>query len=260
VTTPEYVVDKATKLETIYDRIETVRTRFEVLKRDAEIEYLKALAAEGADADALEAGLKATLAELDEERRFVEEANVGGEFMAEDRIERVNAIAKRRWRDWDGTEQDFLSENEVYNLSIARGTLNAEERKVINHHIVATIDMLEELPFPKNLAKVPEYAGGHHEKMDGTGYPKGLTREQMSVPARMMAIADIYEALTASDRPYKKAKTLNESIRIMSFMKKDDHIDGELFELFLRSGVYRTYAEEFLLPDQIDEVDIDAYL
>ncbi len=149
---------------------------------------------------------------------------------------------------------------ELHNLAIRRGTLNDEERYKINDHIIQTIVMLEKLPFPKHLERVPEYAGGHHEKMDGTGYPRRLKRDEMSVPARIMAIADIFEALTASDRPYKKAKTLSESIRIMGFMRKDQHIDPELFELFLESGVYQTYAETFLSPDQIDEVDIGPYL
>ncbi len=260
VTTPEYVVDKATKLETIFDRIDMVRTRFEVLKRDAEIAYLKALAEDGADAKALEAEFEQRLEQLDDDRRFLDVANVGGEFMAPEKIDRVHAIAGQRWRNWEGEEVALLSEDEVENLSIKRGTLNDQERKKINQHIEATIEMLEQLPFPKNLARVPEYAGGHHEKMDGTGYPKGLSREQMSVPARMMAIADIFEALTASDRPYKPAKTLSESIKIMNFMRRDQHIDAELFELFLESGVHRDYAETYLLPEQIDEVDISAYL
>jgi HD-GYP domain-containing protein (c-di-GMP phosphodiesterase class II) len=120
--------------------------------------------------------------------------------------------------------------------------------------------MLTQLPFPKHLREVPEIAAGHHEKMDGTGYPRRLTREQMSPVARMMAIADIFEALTAVDRPYKKGKTLSEAIRIMSFMKKDQHIDPELFDLFLRSGAYREYAGRFMRPEQIDDVDITAYL
>jgi HD-GYP domain-containing protein (c-di-GMP phosphodiesterase class II) len=141
------------------------------------------------------------------------------------------------------------------NLCIAKGTLNDKERETINYHIVATIKMLESLPFPRHLQHVPEYAGGHHEKMDGTGYPNGLTRDQMSVQARIMAIADIFEALTASDRPYKKGKRLSECLRIMGFMKKDQHIDPDLFEVFVRQGVYRKYAEEFLDPEQIDEVD-----
>ena len=149
---------------------------------------------------------------------------------------------------------------EVYNLCIARGTLTEEERFKINDHIVQTIIMLEQLPFPRHLKKVPEYAGGHHEKMDGTGYPKKLNRDQMTVPARMMAIADIFEALSAADRPYKAAKKLSDCIKIMSFMKKDAHIDGELFQLFLESGVYKEYSERFLQPEQVDEVDITPYL
>jgi HD-GYP domain-containing protein (c-di-GMP phosphodiesterase class II) len=149
---------------------------------------------------------------------------------------------------------------EVYNLSVGRGTLSEEERYKINEHMIQTIIMLSALPFPRHLRKVPEIAGGHHEKMDGTGYPKRLTREEMSPVARMMAIADIFEALTAGDRPYKKAKTLSEAIRIMGFMRKDQHVDPELFELFLASGVYREYAARFLAPEQIDEVDVAAYV
>jgi len=149
---------------------------------------------------------------------------------------------------------------ELHNLSIARGTLSPEERYAINDHIVQTIIMLSKLPFPKPLRRVPEYAGGHHEKLDGTGYPKRLTVAEMSLPARMMAIADIFEALTASDRPYKKPKRLSEAIKIMGFMRKDRHIDPELFELFLTSGVYLAYAERFLAPEQIDPVDVSAYV
>ncbi len=260
VTTPEHVVDKSTKLETIYDRVETVKTRFEVLKRDAEISYLKACAREGADNKALRAKYKARIAQLEDDCLFIETANVGGEFMEDAKKDRVNKIARYKWRDGTGNKREFLDENEVYNLCIARGTLTHEEREVINNHIVMTIEMLEQLPFPKHLKRVPEYAGGHHEKVDGTGYPKGLKAEEMSLPARMMAIADIFEALTAADRPYKKAKTLTDSLRIMGFMVKDQHIDPELFELFLESGVYRDYADKFLLPDQIDDVNIADYL
>ena len=149
---------------------------------------------------------------------------------------------------------------EVYNLRVARGTLTTEERYKINDHMVQTIVMLEQLPFPKHLRRVPEYAGGHHETMIGTGYPKKLTKADMSIPAGCMAIAEIFEALTASDRPYKKPKTLSESIRIMSFMRNDQHIDADLFELFLRSGVYKEYGERFWAPEQIDDINIEEYL
>ena len=314
VTTPEYVVDKATKLETIYDRIHEVRTRFEVLKRDAEIEFYKALLDSGDEA-ALRAELDAEIAQLDDDFAFIAECNVGGEFMAPEKIERLRAIASRNWtRTLDdriglsheeglrksrtpapslpvvepllADRPDHVIERgpadriepdnphgfkmavpehkynlgEVYNLSVGRGTLTAEERFKINDHIVQTIVMLEQLPFPKHLKRVPEIAGGHHETMIGTGYPKKLTREEMSLPARVMAIADIFEALTASDRPYKKPKTLSESLRIMSFMRNDGHIDPDLFELFLRSGVYREYAEKYLQQEQVDDVDIEPLL
>ena len=180
--------------------------------------------------------------------------------MDDDKKDRVRRIAAMKWRGPDGKEAPFLDQNEVDNLCIGRGTLTEEERTIINDHIEVTIEMLERLPFPKGLTRVPEYAGGHHEKMDGTGYPRGLRRDQMSTPARMMAIADIFEALTAADRPYKKAKTLSGAMKIMGFMKKDSHIDPDLFELFVDAGVYRDYAERFLASDQIDAVDHDALL
>jgi HD-GYP domain-containing protein (c-di-GMP phosphodiesterase class II) len=314
VTTPEYVVDKATKLETIYDRLHEVRMRFEVLKRDAEIAYWKGIA-EGSDRAAAQAALEREHAALDEEFAFVAGCNEGGEFMDPAKIERLKAIARRTWRrtldDRIGlsheekarkdrtpapqlpVEEPLLADRpehviarapggalppdnpwgfrlqvpehqynrgELYNLAVARGTLTEEERYVINHHIVQTIMMLSQLPFPRHLRNVPEIAGGHHEKMDGTGYPKRLHANDMSPIARMMAIADIFEALTAADRPYKKPKKLSEALKIMSFMKRDRHVDPELFDLFLTSGVFRRYAERFLRPEQIDAVDVAPFL
>ena len=247
VTTPVHVVDKATKLESIFDRVHLIDTRFEVLKRDAEIESLKA----GGD----EKRLRERLRRLEEDRRFLQACNVGGERMRDEDIERVRRIAQYRWRDVSGHEANFLTDDEVKNLTIRAGTLTDEERKVINHHIVATIRMLEALPWPRHLSNVPEYAGGHHERMDGKGYPKGLTREQMSVQARCMGIADIFEALTAKDRPYKKGKTLSESLEILGRMKLNGHIDPDLFDIFVRRRIYRRYAEMFLDSEQIDEVD-----
>ena len=260
VTTPVHIVDKSTKLETIGDRIDMIRDRFELLKRDAEITYLKKIAKSNADKKKLKAKFDAEIEQLNDDCAFISESNIGGEFMDPEKQERVEAIAARKYTDASGKKVRFLTEEEVYNLRIERGTLTTEERQVINHHIEMTIDMLEALPFPKKLRRVPEYAGGHHEKMDGTGYPRGLMGDQMSVPARIMAIADIFEALTASDRPYKKAKTVSESLRIMGFMNKDQHIDPELFELFLKSGVWKEYAEKYLEPYQLDDIDIGAYL
>jgi HD-GYP domain-containing protein (c-di-GMP phosphodiesterase class II) len=247
VTTPVHVVDKATKLETLFDRIQLIDTRFEVLKRDAEIEHLKK--------NLTDKQLRDRMRQFEEDRRFLQMCNIGSERMSDDDVGQVRRIAKYRWRDVSGHEADFLTEDEVRNLTIRAGTLTDDERKVINHHIVATIKMLEALPWPKHLTKVPEYAGGHHERMDGKGYPRGLKREQMSVQARCMGIADIFEALTAKDRPYKKGKTLSESLEILGRMKLNHHIDPDLFDVFVRRKVYRRYAEMFLDPEQIDTVD-----
>jgi HD-GYP domain-containing protein (c-di-GMP phosphodiesterase class II) len=170
--------------------------------------------------------------------------------------QRVRDIGSRRkWRNVDGVETGFLTADEVDNLTIRAGTLTMKEREIINHHIVATIKMLEQLPWPRHLTKVPEYAGGHHERMDGKGYPKGLTREQMSLQARMMGIADIFEALTARDRPYKPGMKLSQAMGIMANFKKGGHIDPDLFDVFVKQGVYRRYAEQFLDAGQIDAVD-----
>ena len=261
VTTPVHVVDKATKLQTLFDRIQVIDTRIEVLKRDAEIELLKeraqlaAKAALRSELDAADLRFRERVRRLDEDRAFLRACNIGGEAMRDPDIERVKGIAKYRWTDISGHEANFLSEDELKNLTIRAGTLTGEERQVINHHIVATIKMLEALPWPKHLTNVPEYAGGHHERMDGKGYPKGLTREQMSVQARVMGIADIFEALTAKDRPYKKGKTLSESLQILGKMRMGGHVDPDLFDVFVRKRVYRRYADMFLDKEQIDEVD-----
>jgi HD-GYP domain-containing protein (c-di-GMP phosphodiesterase class II) len=247
VTTPVHVVDKATKLETIYDRIHLIDTRFEILKRDLELESLRG------NLDPQK--LRVRMRELDDDRRFLHACNIGGERMKDEDIQRVKRIAAYRWRDMAGHDASFLSDDEVRNLTIRAGTLTDDERRIINHHIVATIKMLEALPWPRHLTKVPEYAGGHHERMDGKGYPKGLKREQMSVQARCMGIADIFEALTAKDRPYKKGKTLSESLEILGRMKLNHHVDPDLFDIFVRRKVYRRYADMFLDPEQIDEVD-----
>ncbi len=249
VTTPVHVVDKATKLEGIYDRIHLIDTRFEILKRDAEIAMLKEGTPEA------RARYRERLRQLDEDRMFLRAANIGGERMRDEDVERIRRIAEYTWTDLSGHEAKFLSHDELKNLTIRAGTLTAEERQIINHHIVATIKMLEALPWPRHLKNVPEYAGGHHERMDGKGYPRGLTREQMSWQARVMGIADIFEALTAKDRPYKKGKTLSESLEILGRMSLNGHIDPDLFDVFVRRKIYLRYAEMFLDKEQIDDVD-----
>ena len=312
VTTPEHVIDKATKLETIFNRIHEIRTRFEVLLRDARIDQLQAMLSGVPEAEAERTFLERRDT-LISDFQFVAECNIGGEFMTQDRIDRLMGISEQSWtRHFDNrlglsheelhrfkstpeptlpVTERLLSDQpwhivprtdkraldprygfrvdvpehlydfgEVHNLLVARGTLTAEERFKINEHIIQTIIMLESMPFPKSMRRVPEYAGEHHETLLGEGYPRKKTPDQLSIPSRIMAIADIFEALTASDRPYKKAKTLSESVRLLATFRDRQHIDAELFELFLTSGVYLRYAERFLEPWQIDAVDIREYL
>ncbi len=247
ITTPVHVVDKSTKLHTLLDRIHLLDTRFEVLKRDAEIAMLKGEMSAG--------DCGARLKQLDDDREFLRRCNIGSEKMSAADQMRVRGIASYRWRNEAGVQCDFLNADELENLTIPFGTLTMAERQIINHHIDVTIKMLESLPWPRHFKSVPEFAGGHHERMDGKGYPRGLTREQMSVQARMMGIADIFEALTAKDRPYKKGKTLTESLAILGNFRLNGHIDPDLFDIFVREKVYLTYARQFLDPEQIDAVD-----
>ena len=256
ITTPVHVVDKSTKLETIFDRIHLVDTRFEVLKRDAEIAMLHKLSvAIPDDEQQIRDEFESRIKQLNDDREFLRHCNMGSEKMDSAHQERIHRIAAYHWRNETGEVENFLNADEQENLSIRAGTLNDAERQIINHHIDVTIKMLESLPWPRHLKKVPEYAGGHHERMDGKGYPRGLTREQMSVQARVMGIADIFEALTAKDRPYKRGKTLTESLSILGKFKENGHIDPDLFDVFVREKVYLEYAKQFLDPDQIDTVD-----
>jgi len=259
VVTPEWVVDKATKLDSIANRLDLVAMRFEVLRRDALIARYRALAGGEAEASA-NAAYQERLRQLDDDFAFLEKCNLGGEFVSSEHIARIESIARQLWSDADGERHPLLSENEVYNLSVQRGTLNPEERKIIEDHVVHTISMLSQISFPRSLRNVTEYAAGHHEHMDGRGYPRGLKREQLSIPARIMAIADIFEALTAPDRPYRKPGKLSWAIAVMHRMKLDNHIDGDLFDLFLSEKIYLAYAQTHLAANQIDEVDVAPYL
>ncbi len=260
VTTPVHVVDKASKLHTLFDRIELVDTRFEVLKRDREIDALRQQLALRSQTDAaaesrIAGDCRRQIEALDRDRDTLRTANQGGETMPDEACARVREIGRKHtWRNVNGLETEFLTADELENLTIRAGTLTSAERNTINHHIVATIKMLEQLPWPKHLRNVPEYAGGHHERMDGKGYPKGLTRDQMSVQARAMGIADIFEALTAKDRPYKPGMKLSQAMGIMDKFKRNGHIDPDLFDVFVQKRVYQSYAEQFLDPWQIDEV------
>lgn len=250
ISTPVHVVDKATKLETIFDRVGFIQLREEIIRRDIELASKK----NRANKTEIESRLQG----LRDDCLFLEKCNIGSEFMKDSDVERVQLIAeKHRWTDRSGNSQPFLTEDEVKNLTIRAGTLTGDERQIINHHIDMTIAMLEQLPWPRHLKNVPEYAGGHHEKMDGKGYPRGLKRDEMSIQARCMGIADIFEALTAADRPYKKGKTLSEALDILGKMKLGHHVDPDLFDVFVWSRVYEDYAKQFLNSDQIDIINFE---
>ena len=318
VTSPEHIIDKATKLEALYNRIHEVRMRFEVLWRDAELDYWKQHVS-GVDPERLQRELLQRRERLQDDFAFVARSNVGGEFMAEADVQRLAAIGRQVWQrhfddrlglsqaemarlakvparslpaneplladrpehivPWGARKPPVEADNpanrwgfdmvvppfeahlgELHNLSIRRGTLTAEDRFKINDHIVQTIIMLSGLPFPPHLARVPSIAGSHHEKLDGTGYPRRLKGADLTLADRVMTLADIFEALTAADRPYKPPKTLSESLNIMSQLVREQHIDASVFRFFLTSGVWRDYAELFLDPAQRDAVDVDALL
>jgi len=312
VTTPVYVVDKATKLETIYNRIHEIRTRFEVIHRDKTIEALNKKL-NGEDVNKVDIWLESEHKKLIEEFELVANSNVGAEFMKDGVKDIIKNISSRTWtRNFDDTiglaheekkrvllensttpqveqllsdkirhiipREDFDYEEyermgfktkvpehlynlgELYNICVSAGTLSYEERFKIQEHVQMTLVMLEKLPFPEYLKNVPLFAGAHHETLIGTGYPRQLTIDDMPIASRIMAIADVFEALTASDRPYKEPKTLSASIKILSFMVKDQHLDKDIFQLFLSSGIYKVYAKKYLLPAQIDEVNIEQYL
>jgi HD-GYP domain-containing protein (c-di-GMP phosphodiesterase class II)/ribonuclease BN (tRNA processing enzyme) len=248
ITTPEQIIDKSTKLESIYDRIETIKLKYEILKRDAYIVFL------GVSAQSQES-YNETIALLDEEYLFLVNANKGEEFFSDESISRIREIAKRTLV-VNNQEQPLLSEDEVNNLIVQKGTLTENQRHIINNHAAVSLRMLKELPFPKKLERVAEIAGGHHEKINGKGYPLGLKGDELSMEARILAIADIFEALSASDRPYKKAKKLSQAMKILYFMAKEEEVDRRIFRFFYESGLYLHYAHTFLKPENIDDVQL----
>ncbi|WP_422382161.1 HD domain-containing phosphohydrolase [Marinicellulosiphila megalodicopiae] len=249
--TPDSIINKGTKLNTLLDGIDSIKARFAALISNAEIQLYKQAMIDG-NSENLEVDIKQIKQQYRSDFEFLSLINKGGEFMSEEFKKRVRKIAKYQYKNIEGDLEPMLHQDEIDNLCITRGTINEEERKTINRHIDITIEVLEALPFPKNLRKVPEYAGGHHERMDGKGYPKGLTRDQLSIPARIMGVADIFEALTAKERPYKKPMALSEAFSILKRMKNEGHIDPDVFDLFLKSGKWVGYAKTHMLDFQLD--------
>lgn len=258
IITPEYVVDKSTKLQTIFDRINLIETRFQVIAQLIEdkhfsrkMKLMQNGKTNGSEVKQLDKELAGNIKLLQEELDFIKKCNNPGEFLGDDKIEKIKEIANKTYS-FGNMDYQYLTEDEIKNLCIQKGSLTDEERKIIENHATMTLKMLKELPFPARLANVPEYAAGHHEKLDGSGYPRGLTEKEMSLQSRIMAVADIFEALTARDRPYKKSMKLSQSVKIMGFMKKDRHIDPDIYDLFMESRLFYDYAKKEMNPDQID--------
>ena len=252
ITTPEHVINKTTKLETIFDRIEIVKMRFELLKKERELAFYKAKAdRDGEGHEELEEVFRKELETLDEEMAFLESINIGGEAMQQEHIDRVHMIAKREWSA-AGKKAPLLSEDELNNITIAKGTLNDTERHIINDHARISLEMLQQLPFPKKLRRIPEIAGSHHERLDGKGYPMGLSAEELSLEARILAFADIFEALTASDRPYKEAMRMSLVKTIMESMAEQNALDKDIVRFFYENGLHIRYGLQELKPEQLD--------
>ncbi|KTD97001.1 HD domain-containing protein [Pseudoalteromonas sp. CR1] len=262
IATPDHIMEKATKLETIFDRINYIDAKFEIISRDLKIAYQEQIISamknnKPVEVKQLERLLDTELKQVALDRALLQRINVGGEFLGDKELAQIERIAKHYHLVINDKSTPLLNDDEVENLSIRRGTLTAGEHDVMKRHMDVTKNILDALPFPKHLSKVSEYALGHHEKLDGTGYPRGLTKEQMSVPARLMAITDIFEALSAVDRPYKKAKPVSECLFILGTMVEKNHLDPDIFAVFIESGVYKNYISEYANPEQLDDVDLN---
>lgn len=258
ITTPEFIIDKRNKLETIFDRYELIETRFELIKKSLENNYLKEkirILRGNKDATAritrLEKNFRKEMETIDNDKTFIARCNLPGEFMSDEDLKQLRQIGAKTF-ELNGEKQPYLTENELQNLAIRRGSLTEEERKKIENHVRMSIKILEQLPFPKKLRRVPEIAGSHHEMMDGSGYPYGLKGDELPLQARIMAIADIFESLTARDRPYKKPMKLSQTVKILEEMKNRNKIDADLYDLFVNSGLLGEYARKTLNPAQMD--------
>jgi HD-GYP domain-containing protein (c-di-GMP phosphodiesterase class II) len=261
VAIPEYVMDKSTKLTTVNDRIELLKTRFEIVKRDIEIDVLKKKMAQSAcsDTGAPPPSQIRKMKTLEEDHEFLVSVNRADEYMSDESVERVKKIAKKKWT-MDGRGQSLLSDDEIENLIIRKGTLTDNERTIMNNHAAITYRMLSQMPFPKKLKNVPGYASSHHEFLNGDGYPQGLKGDEISLQARILALADVFEALTASDRPYREGNTLSQALEILGFMVKDNQLDPDIYDLFVNEKIYIDYAKRELFPSQIDETEIQKAL
>ena len=245
ITTPEHIINKATRLETIYDRIHLIETRFKLIEKIITLESFRSTDPENSE------NLNQQISEIRDDMEFIKSCNRADRFISEQDAIRIRKIAEKTFH-LDGISLAYLFEDEVHSLCIQKGTLNRSERKIIENHAELTLKLLEQLPFPDSLSRVAEFAGGHHEALDGTGYPQGLKDNQIPIQTRIISIADIFEALTARDRPYKKPMTISKAIEILEDMKEKNILDSQLVDLFIDNQLAMEYGLKFLLPDQLN--------
>ena len=257
ITTAEHIVDKSTKLESVFDKMEHIRTRWQTISLSIQLQAQKSrsqLISKTSDLTALnriDDQCQSELAQLAADLAFLEKTNVGGEFMTDTDLEKLNLIAQKTY-EIDGTKYRYLNEDEVENLSIRKGTLSGKERTLVENHATMTMKILESLPWPRKLSNVPKIASGHHEKLDGSGYPLNLKADQINLQSRIMAVSDIFEALSAPDRPYKKPMSLSQAIKVLGLMVQDNHLDKDIVELLTTSELVNNYARQYLKQDQLD--------
>ena len=251
VTTPVEIIEKSKKLQTIFDRVHLVDVRMQYIIQRTQLAAAETrlnIMENGNSAECiqeLEKKTEHTIAELSDIRTFILQCNEPREFLEDEKIARLEEIAKRTYQDGQGKEQPFLTTDELHNLSIRRGSINTEERQIMNNHAQITLDMLNKIPFTRQLKNIPHFAGAHHEFINGKGYPLGLKGDEIPFEGKLMAVTDIAEALTAKDRPYKKAMPLDQVYQLLRSMAEKEELDSDLVEFFINEKVYEVYQEKF---------------
>ena len=249
VTSPVEIVEKAKKLQTIFDRIHYIRLRMAYISQKVQLEGQEAkikILQNGSDPEQLKTLEKTThdqLEELKEIREFINKCNEPGEFLEDETLDRLKELSQKTYIDDEGEQQPLITEDELVNLSIRRGSITEKERGKMQDHAAVTLRMLKQIPFTKKLKNIPDFAGAHHEFINGKGYPLGLKGDEIPFEGKLMAVTDIAEALTASDRPYKKAMPLETVYRILRSMAEKGELDPSLVELFIEKEVYKLYQE-----------------
>ena len=250
VTSPVEIVEKAKKLQTIFDRIHYIRLRMDYMIQKVELDgqrkkiELLEKKADSSEIKKIELDSEKKIQELKEIRAFINKCNEPGEFLEDETLERLKEISQRTYLDNEGQDQPFITDDELVNLSIRRGSITEAERKKMQDHAAVTLRMLKQIPFTKKLKNIPSFAGAHHEFINGKGYPLGLKGDEIPFEGRLMAVTDIAEALTASDRPYKKAMPLDTVYRILRSMAKNEELDNDMVELFISEEIYKIYQEK----------------